>query len=145
MNRRLKKGCGILTIDPSNFDITNNTLLRGKASEIQMTEEEILANRRMLSPEAHKGLQKAVIGGVIGRMKGKEKKMYSNDYLSQAGVGNLMYEKHQADLINAHYLSTLKPKPYNVGITPTIWASDPYQTNFLQKSNMPPPYSQFIR
>jgi hypothetical protein len=49
---RVKKGEGIMMVSPGNFDTMSRTFLRGKAKEIQLSQEEILANRPT-SPEAH--------------------------------------------------------------------------------------------
>jgi hypothetical protein len=49
---RVKKGEGIMMVSPGNFDTMSRTFLRGKAKEIQLSQEEILANR-LTSPEAH--------------------------------------------------------------------------------------------
>jgi hypothetical protein len=49
---RVKKGEGIMLVNPSNFDTMSRTFLRGKAKEIRLTPEEVRANY-LLSPEAH--------------------------------------------------------------------------------------------
>ena len=49
---RVKKGEGIMMVSPGNFDTMSRTFLRGKAKEIQLTPEEVMANR-LTSPEAH--------------------------------------------------------------------------------------------
>lgn len=49
---RVKKGEGIMLVNPSNFDTMSRTFLRGKAKEIRLTPEEIRANA-LTSPEAH--------------------------------------------------------------------------------------------
>lgn len=49
---RVKKGEGIMMVNPGNFDTMSRTFLRGKAKEIQLTPDEIMANR-LTSPEAH--------------------------------------------------------------------------------------------
>lgn len=49
---RVKKGEGIMLVNPSNFDTMSRTFLRGKAKEIRLTPEEIRANV-LTSPEAH--------------------------------------------------------------------------------------------
>jgi len=49
---RVKKGEGIMMVNPGNFDMMSRTFLRGKAKEIQLSAEEIMANK-MTSPEAH--------------------------------------------------------------------------------------------
>jgi len=49
---RVKKGQGIMLVNPSNFDTMSRTFLRGKAKEIRLTPEEIRANY-LVSPEAH--------------------------------------------------------------------------------------------
>jgi hypothetical protein len=49
---RVKKGEGIMLVNPGKFDTMSRTFLRGKAKEIQLSVEEIMANR-MTSPEAH--------------------------------------------------------------------------------------------
>jgi hypothetical protein len=49
---RVKKGEGIMLVNPANFDTMSRTFLRGKAKEIRLNPEEIRANR-LTSPEAH--------------------------------------------------------------------------------------------
>jgi hypothetical protein len=49
---RVKKGEGIMMVNPGKFDTMSRTFLRGKAKEIQLSADEIMANR-MTSPEAH--------------------------------------------------------------------------------------------
>ena len=49
---RVKKGEGIMLVNPGNFDTMSRTFLRGKAKEIRLTPEEVLANH-LVSPEAH--------------------------------------------------------------------------------------------
>lgn len=49
---RVKKGEGIMLVNPGNFSTMSRTFLRGKAKEIRLTPEEIRANY-LLSPEAH--------------------------------------------------------------------------------------------
>jgi len=49
---RVKKGEGIMLVNPANFDTMSKTFLRGKAKEIRLSPEEVLANK-MVSPEAH--------------------------------------------------------------------------------------------
>lgn len=49
---RVKKGEGIMMVTPGKFDTMSRTFLRGKAKEIQLSAEEIMANR-LTSPEAH--------------------------------------------------------------------------------------------
>lgn len=49
---RVKKGEGIMMVSPANFGIMSKTFLRGKAKEIQLSPEEIEANK-LTSPEAH--------------------------------------------------------------------------------------------
>jgi hypothetical protein len=49
---RVKKGEGIMLVNPTNFDTMSRTFLRGKAKEIKLTPEEIKANK-LISPEAH--------------------------------------------------------------------------------------------
>jgi len=55
---RVKKGDGlILLVHPERFDIMTKTFNRGKAREISLTAEELMANRK-ISPEAHQETQK---------------------------------------------------------------------------------------
>lgn len=49
---RVKKGEGIMLVNPANYGTMSRTFLRNKAKEIQLSQEEIEANR-MISPEAH--------------------------------------------------------------------------------------------
>lgn len=49
---RVKKGEGIMLVNPGNFSTMSKTFLRGKAKEIRLTPEEIRANQ-LVSPEAH--------------------------------------------------------------------------------------------
>lgn len=49
---RVKKGEGIMLVNPANYGTMSRTFLRNKAKEIRLSQEEIEANR-MISPEAH--------------------------------------------------------------------------------------------
>lgn len=49
---RVKKGEGILLVNPANFGTMSKTFLRNKAKEIRLTPAEIEANK-LISPEAH--------------------------------------------------------------------------------------------
>jgi hypothetical protein len=49
---RVKKGEGIMLVNPANFDTMSKTFLRNKAKQIRLTPEEIKANK-LTSPEAH--------------------------------------------------------------------------------------------
>lgn len=49
---RVKKGEGIMLVNPANYGTMSRTFLRNKAKEIKLSPEEIEANR-MISPEAH--------------------------------------------------------------------------------------------
>ena len=50
---RLKKGKGlILVVHPERYDLMSRTFQRGKAKEVALTAEELMANRQV-SPEAH--------------------------------------------------------------------------------------------
>ena len=49
---RVKKGSGVLLVNPGNYDALSKTFLRGKSKDISLTAEEIMANRQ-ISPEAH--------------------------------------------------------------------------------------------
>jgi hypothetical protein len=53
---RVKKGEGILLVNPARFDEMSKTFLRGKAKQIQLSPDELLANKK-ISPEAHQETQ----------------------------------------------------------------------------------------
>lgn len=53
---RVKQGSGIMMVNPSNFGLMSKTFLRHKAKEIQLSPEEIMANK-MISPEAHSNIR----------------------------------------------------------------------------------------
>jgi len=50
---RVKKGEGLLIVNPQRYDLMSRAFLSGKASTISLTPEEILANARKVNPEAH--------------------------------------------------------------------------------------------
>ena len=53
---RVKQGSGIMMVNPANFGLMSKTFLRHKAKEIQLSPEEIMANK-MISPEAHSNIR----------------------------------------------------------------------------------------
>jgi hypothetical protein len=105
---RVKKGEGILLVNPANFDTMSRTFLRNKAKEIVLTPEEIQANK-LTSPEAHNQLREqddeVKLAPIQSGPSGSGfRKMYhpptfvsnvggskgQDSYLKDAGLGNLV-------------------------------------------------------
>jgi hypothetical protein len=117
---RVKKGEGILLVNPTNFDTLSRTFLRNKAKEIALSPEEIRANK-LTSPEAHNQLreqddEEVKLAPIQSAPAGRGfRKMYKaptfesnvggnrgqDSYLKDAGLGNLvanMKLAHQTQL-----------------------------------------------
>jgi hypothetical protein len=71
---RVKKGSGILLVNAGNYDALSKTFLRGKSKDISLTAEEIMANRKFISPEAHNERMAASRGGGSYSMNGGTRK-----------------------------------------------------------------------
>lgn len=66
---RVKQGRGFnLLVHPERYDIITHTFSRGKALEIALSPEEIVANKEFaMSPESHQHIEEDENGEIIGR------------------------------------------------------------------------------
>jgi len=66
---RVKKGRGFnLIVHPERYDIITHTFSRGKALEIALSPEEIVANKEFaMSPESHQHMEEGENGEIMGR------------------------------------------------------------------------------
>jgi len=112
---RVKQGEGIMLVHPERYDVMSKTFLRGKAQELSLTPEEILANKQT-SPEAHQETQadneaktevslepvKEIKGAGFVSNAGGSRSLggHKHSYLMKAGLGN-----EEANHKTTHYIS----------------------------------------